>query len=253
LESLGIGLSSVLYLTSARGAGSSTPLTHQKGIDAPDKSKDPVPAAEIEWCVSALDLASGTERWTTRSPRARRASRTELVATGTWSERTNVVWKVPVPGNGWSQPVVAGEVARLLFACLGLGAALLRLPRSACERTAVCAAAGASGGLAPKEGEGALAHQAWQNASSAPGMPSPVSAGGQLYALSSGFLSCFDATSGKPLFKERLEGTGVVVASPIAVGEHLVPQGRRGVRPPVARCPGHPEGPGQAPRARVPA
>jgi outer membrane protein assembly factor BamB len=59
-------------------------------------------------------------------------------------------------------------------------------------------------------------------------MPSPVSAGGQLYALSSGFLSCFDARSGKLHFKERLEGTGVVVASPIAVGARLVLIGESG-------------------------
>src|SRR5689334_23308437 len=25
-----------------------------------------------------------------------------------WSESTNVTWKVPVPGRGWSSPVVAG-------------------------------------------------------------------------------------------------------------------------------------------------
>ena len=27
----------------------------------------------------------------------------------TWSEKTNVVWKVAIPGNGWSSPVVQGD------------------------------------------------------------------------------------------------------------------------------------------------
>ena len=26
-----------------------------------------------------------------------------------WSETQNVTWKVPIPGTGWSSPVVAGE------------------------------------------------------------------------------------------------------------------------------------------------
>lgn len=89
-------------------------------------------------------------------------------------------------------------------------------------------AAGASGSLAPQEGESALAGQAWQTASSAPGLPSPVSANGQVFTLSGGFLACFDAASGQPRFKERLEGTGVIVASPIVSGAHLVVVGESG-------------------------
>src|SRR5262245_52478173 len=48
----------VLYVTTAIGAGSPAPLTYQKGVDAPDTSKDPVSAAEIEWLVCAYDVKS---------------------------------------------------------------------------------------------------------------------------------------------------------------------------------------------------
>jgi hypothetical protein len=89
-------------------------------------------------------------------------------------------------------------------------------------------AAGLSGSLAPKEGGSALVGEAWQTASSAPGLPSPVSVCGHVFTLSSGFLSCFDAASGAQRFKERLEGTGVVIASPVAVGERIVIVGESG-------------------------
>jgi outer membrane protein assembly factor BamB len=51
---------------------------------------------------------------------------------------------------------------------------------------------------------------------------------GQVFALAGGFLSCFDAKTGIPRYKERLEGSGVVVASPIAVGDQLVIVGESG-------------------------
>jgi outer membrane protein assembly factor BamB len=59
-------------------------------------------------------------------------------------------------------------------------------------------------------------------------MPSPVSVNGLVFVLAGGFLSCFDAKTGIPRYKERLEGSGVVVASPIAVGDELVIVGESG-------------------------
>jgi len=88
--------------------------------------------------------------------------------------------------------------------------------------------AGASGVVTPPEGKRALVGEAWQTALSAPGMPSPVSVNGQVYVLAGGFLSCFDARTGIPRYKERLDGSGVVVASPVAVGDELVIVGESG-------------------------
>jgi outer membrane protein assembly factor BamB len=43
-----------------------------------------------------------------------------------WSESRNVVWKIPVPGLGWSSPVVAGNQIWLTTAIAEKGAASLR-------------------------------------------------------------------------------------------------------------------------------
>lgn len=329
-----IVLGDTLYVTTAVGPGSPEPLTHQKGIDAPDVSKDPVPAAEIEWLVCAYDLASGALRWTASAgkgparfqihPSNTHASETPAAdargvyayfgSTGTaaafdragklrWKtelgafptqdafgtgsspvllegrlfvqcfneERSFLValdtesgeelWRVERgPGTAWNTPVlwrtkertelvasgkkhIAGydpASGKVLWSLEGLDTPDSSSPACDAERLyfgfrgakvngpLIALAAGPSGALAPKPGESAIAGQAWQTASSAPGMPSPVSAGGQVFTLSSGFLSCFDAASGAQRFKERLEGTGIVVASPIAVGGHLVVVGESG-------------------------
>jgi len=44
-----------------------------------------------------------------------------------WSESRNVMWKTPVPGRGWSSPVVAGGRAWLTTAITGSGASLRSL------------------------------------------------------------------------------------------------------------------------------
>jgi outer membrane protein assembly factor BamB len=44
-----------------------------------------------------------------------------------WSETQNVVWKVPVPGRGWSSPVIASDRIWLTTAVESAGAASLRL------------------------------------------------------------------------------------------------------------------------------
>lgn len=329
-----IVLGDTLYVTTAVGAGSPAPLTHQAGIDAPDTSKDPVSAAEIEWLVCAFDLASGAARWTASAgkgparfqihPSNTHASETPAAdargvyayfgSTGTvvaldpagkprWKvelgayptqdafgtgsspvlldgrlfvqvfseERSFLValesatgkelWRVERGvGTAWNTPLVWRTPARVelvasgkkhiagyepasgkeLWTLAGLDTPDSSSPACDAERLyfgfrgarvngpLYALGAGVSGSLAPKEGESALAGQAWQTPSSAPGMPSPVSANGQVYALSSGFLSCFDAATGKLHFKERLEGTGVVVASPVAVGERLLIVGESG-------------------------
>ncbi len=41
-----------------------------------------------------------------------------------WSETTNVKWKTPVPGRGWSSPVVAGGRVWMTTSVAGKGASL---------------------------------------------------------------------------------------------------------------------------------
>jgi len=329
-----IVLGDTLYLTTAVGAGSPAPLTFQAGVDAPDTSKDPVPAAAIDWRVCAYDLSSGALRWSASAcqgpakfqihPSNTHASETPAAdargvyayfgSTGTvaaFDPAGKSRWKVELGafptqdafGTGSSPVLLDGKLyvqvfseTRSFLVCLdaGTGAERWRVERGAGTawntplvwrskaRTELVAsgkkhiagydpdsgkelwsltgvdtpdscspasdaerlyfgfrgqgvngplyalAAGCSGAQAPKPGASALAGQAWQTANSAPGMPSPVSAGGQVYTLSGGFLSCFDAASGAQRFKERLEGMGAIVASPIAVGERLVIVGESG-------------------------
>jgi outer membrane protein assembly factor BamB len=329
-----IALGETLYVTTAVGAGSPEPLTYQKGIDAPDASKDPVSAAEIEWLVCAYDLASGTPRWTASAgkgaakfqihPSNTHASETPAAdargvyayfgSTGTvaafdpagkprWkaelgayptqdafgtgsspvllddrlfvqvfsearsflvaldTETGKELWRAERgAGTAWNTPLLWRTKARVelvasgkkhiagydpasgkeLWSLQGVDTPDSSSPACDAERLyfgfrgarangpLYALLAGQSGSLAPKEGESALVGQAWQTASSAPGMPSPVSAGGQVYTLSGGFLSCFEAASGAQRFKERLDATGPVVASPIAVGERLIVVGESG-------------------------
>jgi outer membrane protein assembly factor BamB len=63
--------------------------------------------------------------------------------------------------------------------------------------------------------------EAWQAADAAPGISSPVVAGGCVYVVRNALLTCLDAASGKQYYRERLPGCREVVASPIAVGDKL--------------------------------
>ncbi|MEQ1893514.1 MAG: PQQ-binding-like beta-propeller repeat protein [Planctomycetota bacterium] len=323
-----------LYVTTAVGPGSPRPLTYQAGVDAPDTSKDPVPASEIDWRVIAYDLASGKERWqasaahgaakfqihpsNTHAPETPAADASGVYAyfgsTGTvaafdtagkarWKvelgayptqdafgtgsspvlhggklfvqvfseERSFLValdtqdgqeaWRVERGvGTAWNTPVLWDTGARIelvasgkkhiagydpasgkvLWALAGIDTPDSSSPGWDAERLyfgfrgvgvngpLYALKAGASGVITPPEGKRALVGEAWQTALSAPGMPSPVSVNGQVFVLAGGFLSCFDAKTGIPRYKERLDGSGVVVASPIAVGDELVIVGESG-------------------------
>ena len=56
-------------------------------------------------CSAAVDAADWTEF---RGPTGQGHADVSNLAT-TWSETENVTWKVEVPGNGWSSPVVGGQ------------------------------------------------------------------------------------------------------------------------------------------------
>jgi outer membrane protein assembly factor BamB len=82
--------------------------------------------------------------------------------------------------------------------------------------------AGGEGDLTTVTSEKPFRALAWQAPSAAPGMASPLIAGGCAYVINDSFVTCLDAVTGKQHFKERLPGCRMVIASPIAVGDKIV-------------------------------
>ncbi len=64
--------------------------------------------------------------------------------------------------------------------------------------------------------------QVWKAPGAAPGMASPLVAGGCIYVANDSFLTCLDALNGKEHYKERLPGLRTVIASPVSVGGQVV-------------------------------
>ena len=82
--------------------------------------------------------------------------------------------------------------------------------------------AGAAGDITLKKGETATDHVAFYKTGAAPGMASPVAVGPNVYVLNTGGLACYEAATGKPLYKERLPKVRTVAAAPVAAGDTLL-------------------------------
>lgn len=174
--------------------------------------------------VVALEADSGSEVW-----KAKRQSRTS------WS--TPVIWKtgqreeLVVGGSGhltsynpktgsqnWYLHGIGGsfssspafDEAFLFFGNSG--------PGSAGPLGAV--AAGASGDLQFTQGN-AEAWVEWSLTGAGPGLASPLTKDGLLYVIDGSLLNCYDGTSGKRIYKERLPGAGRFAASLWSVGDYL--------------------------------
>ncbi|MDX1964281.1 MAG: PQQ-binding-like beta-propeller repeat protein [Pirellulales bacterium] len=78
--------------------------------------------------------------------------------------------------------------------------------------------AGLRGDLSPAKGSKDIQDQAWSVKNGAPDMPTPLSVGGKLYILNDNIVRCFNAATGKELYKQRLQQLQNVAASPVAVG-----------------------------------
>jgi outer membrane protein assembly factor BamB len=59
-------------------------------------------------CALCGDLTFAEDWWQFRGPTGQGHS-TERGIPLDWSETRNIVWKTPVPGTGWSSPIVAGD------------------------------------------------------------------------------------------------------------------------------------------------
>jgi outer membrane protein assembly factor BamB len=90
--------------------------------------------------------------------------------------------------------------------------------------------AGASGDLTLKPGATASASIAWSRTRGGPSIASPLLYRGYLYILdqSSDLLNCYEAKTGKPVYRERLLGARGFSASPWAYGDKVFCLDREG-------------------------
>lgn len=160
-----------------------------------------------------------------------------------WSESRNVAWKTPVPGSGWSSPVVAsGRVIRVgdRDEVISVGAyraeaydpltgkAIWRVayddgfsnvPRPVYGHGLVYIATGFQqpsllAVRADGTGDVTKTHVPWTLRRAAPYTPSPLVVGDALYVVNdAGIASCLDATTGTVRWVQRLGGS--FSASPV--------------------------------------
>ena len=132
-----------------------------------------------------------------------------------WSENRNVAWKTPVPGRGWSSPVVAGGRVWVTSAVATRGAASLRV-------LAYDAANGRE--VANVEVFKIVQDQLTSNAKNTDASPTPILDGDRVYVHFGAHGTAALSTSGKILWKSRLpyasqHGNG---GSPILYGDFLI-------------------------------
>jgi outer membrane protein assembly factor BamB len=79
----------------------------------------------------------------------------------------------------------------------------------------------AEGDVSLPRGQDAGAHVAWSVRRGGNYMQTPIVVGDLLFCCrDNGLLTCFDAASGRELYRQRLDGTGFI-ASPVAAGDRL--------------------------------
>ncbi len=197
----------------------------------------------------ALDAKTGKELW--RTPRTegtswssplvwKNTTRTEIVCSGSPKVRSydpetgKQLWEL----GGMSGQIKASPVATDEFLYVGAGAGFGGggrggpggggggpggggrggLGGGGGNRPLFAVKAGATGDITPKTGEKASAGIAWSVTQAGPGTASPLVYDGRLYILEDhgGLLSCFDARTGKQVYKERITGARSFTSSPWA-------------------------------------
>jgi outer membrane protein assembly factor BamB len=91
---------------------------------------------------------------------------------------------------------------------------------------------GATGDISLKTGETSNDHIAWSLDKGGPYQPTPIVYGEHLYTCSNdGMVTCYEAKTGKRLYRERLPGAGAHTASPVAAdGKIYFTSEEKGVR-----------------------
>lgn len=141
-----------------------------------------------------------------------------------WSDTSNVVWKVEIPGRGHSSPVIWGD---RIWETAGLG--LNTIPRAVQHGNTVLVM---SGFISPalfairlgREGDLAGTDAIkWKANRGLAYTSSPVLHDGTLYFLTdNGMVSAVDADTGTPVYQQvRLPRPYAIKASPVAAGGML--------------------------------
>jgi outer membrane protein assembly factor BamB len=183
---------------------------------------------EVKSFLAAFDKKSGKELWrVSREEKStwctpfvwRNKQRTELVAAGAKRIRSydpasgKVLWELGKAGakTGGMAAASATPVADEELLYVSTGSDFGVAPLFAIK-------AGASGDLTPPPNGTAGDGIAWSLRRGGPSMASPLLYGGYLYVLDQGggFVTCYEARSGKSVYRERLPGARGFTASPWA-------------------------------------
>jgi len=180
-------------------------------------------ANEAEARLVCLDPATGKEKWVAARDKFgtawaspfvwKSANRTEVVFCGKGSvtghdpDSGKELWRL----NGIDSSFSASPTATADVLVFGNGG-----PGSASPLIGV--KAGAAGDITLKKGETSGEHVAFYKTGAAPGMSSPVAVGDNVYVLNNGGLACYEAKTGKQLYKERLLKAKTVACAPVAAG-----------------------------------
>jgi outer membrane protein assembly factor BamB len=169
----------------------------------------------------ALDAKTGKQLWRVeRDEKSNWATpfvwqnerRTELVTSGTNRVRSydlegKLLWEL----GGMSSITIPTPFARHGLLYVGSGYVLDK------KKPLVAIRPGAQGDITP-QGDGGNEYVAWHLKSAGPYNPTPLAYGDYLYVLyDMGFLSCYDARTGKALYEKQRLG-GQFTASPWAYG-----------------------------------
>jgi len=94
-----------------------------------------------------------------------------------------------------------------------------------------CVKAGANGNITPEEGTLTNDYVVWTDTLAGTANPSPVLYDGLIYVLASrgGEVTCFEASTGKPVYKEKVQKAGACWASPWIANNQLYFYDEKGV------------------------
>jgi outer membrane protein assembly factor BamB len=176
--------------------------------------------------VLALDAKTGTEKFAIKRDKPgtswatpfvwANAARTELVVCGkgvvSGHDLTDgkELWRLTnIDSSFSSSPAATKEV--LVFGNGGPGS----------KSPLIGVKAGANGDISLKDKETTNDYVAYFKLGAAPGMASPVAVGEYVYVPGQGTLACYEAKTGKQVFKEPLKGARMIAASPVAAGGKL--------------------------------
>lgn len=164
--------------------------------------------------LAALGFAAGDGDWPQfRGPGGQGQASVVSLPT-TWSENSNVIWKTPIPGLGWSSPVIAGDQIWVTTA-LDDGQSL----------RAVCVDRN-TGKIVHNVEVFAPESPVHINAKNSFASPTPILEGNRVYVnFGTMGTACLDTKTGAIVWKnnelkvDHMEGPG---SSPIPVGDKLV-------------------------------